>query len=166
MPQNTNDLAVEFGVTPRQILNYKDAVERHVGQSITYKQGRAVYYRDEFLPLLRSVARSEPLPRIEQEISHFDNPFKFDDGESAMVLHTSKLAAPMPITAISVQVQSVDCSAINQVTDRNFDIVHRFKGAIESQVLGEAQSFGAELGAKVRNIISREVATAYRDVIK
>lgn len=165
MPQTTNDLAVEYGVTPRQVLNYKEAVERHTGQSITYKQGRAVYYRDEFLPLLRMVAKGETLPRIEQEISHFDNPFKFEE-ESAMVLHTSKLAAPIPISAIPFQVQSVDCSAINQVTDRNFDIVDRFKGAIESQVLGEARSFGVELGAKVRNIISREVATAYRDIIK
>lgn len=166
MPQTTNDLAVEYGVTPRQVLNYKEAVERHTGRSITFKQGRAVYYRDEFLPLLRMVAKGEALPRIEQEFSENENPFKWDEDEHSMILHTAKIAEPIAVATVPIAIQSVDCSAINQVTDRNFDIVDRFKGAIESQILGEARSFGAELGAKVRNIISREVATAYRDIIK
>lgn len=166
MPQNTLDLAAEFSVSPRQVLNYKETVEKHVGQAITYRCGKRHYYHDRFIPLLRMVANGEPLPQTQEHVSITENPFRWEEPAHQIVLHTEKLAAPMPVSSVDFEISSVDTTAIDTVTEKNLTIVDQFKSAIESQVLGDARAFGAELGAKVRNVISKEVALAYREVIR
>lgn len=173
MPVTSKDLAAELQVSERQILNYKNAVESHIGKGITYRQGKQFYYRDQYLPLIRMYAAGEPLPEIQEEQAFQPvNPFDANDDErgtgrnSALVLRAEVLPAPMPLEEVEVQIRSVDVSAVDAATDRNFGLTDKFKSHIEHQVLADATAFGRELAAKVKHVVSKEVAQAYREVIR
>lgn len=175
MPLTTKELAAEMQVSERQVLNYKDAVEAHIGKVITYRQGKQHYYRDQYLPLIRMYANNEPLPEIQEETAIQPvNPFDANDnGEergsgriSSLVLRSEVLPAPMPLEEVEVCIRTVDVTAFEVATDRNFGLTDKFKTHIEHQVLADATAFGRELAAKVKHVVSKEVAQAYREVIR
>ncbi len=176
MPLTSKELAAELRVSERQILNYKTAVEEHIGKSITYRQGKQHYYRDQYLALVRMYASGEPLPEIQEEtaiqpVNPFDANNNGDEERgsgrlSSLVLRSEVLPAPMPLEEVEVCIRSVDVSAFETATDRNFGLTETFKHHIEHQVLADATAFGRELAAKVKHVVSKEVAQAYREVIR
>jgi hypothetical protein len=44
MAETTETIAADLGKSPRQVINYKKAVERHIGGVITFQQGKQHFY--------------------------------------------------------------------------------------------------------------------------
>jgi hypothetical protein len=69
MAETTATLALELGKSERQVLNYKKAVEKHLGFSVTTKQGKQHFYNPQFVDLIRVYAKRQPLPKVPSPIT-------------------------------------------------------------------------------------------------
>ena len=75
MAETSKTLAIELKCSERQVLNYKVAVETHLGFSITRRQGKKHFYLDEYVDLVRKYSRGEPLPPFVAPPSVNNEPF-------------------------------------------------------------------------------------------
>ena len=99
MAETTETIAADLGKSPRQVINYKKAVERHIGGVITFQQGKQHFYREEYVHLIRLYAKGEPLPIVHRQVEVLPpmqaeppQPNRQPPGE--LMLMTRKLIAP------------------------------------------------------------------------
>jgi hypothetical protein len=165
MAKTTESLARELNVSDRQVINYKKAVEAHLGFPITYRQGRTHFYFEEFLPFLEMVKNGQPLPQIEREaLVEVLPPEPPVIGGGQMTISTRQIAAAEPITAVPLTLTRLDTRAIEAQTTHNRLQQGTFKDQIRAVVLNDAETFAEELKVEVKQTITRGVAEAYRDV--
>lgn len=165
MAHTTKSLATELDVSERQVLNYKKTVETHLGCAITFQKGRSFFYFDEYVPFLRMVQEGQPLPEVQRdapiEVETLEPP---QLGGGQLILRTLTVDAPEPIETVPLTLTRLDTRAIDAQTRHNQTQQGTLKDQIRASVLNEAAAFGQELRAEVKQVITREVAEAYRDV--
>ncbi len=174
MAETTETLAIELSKSERQILNYKKAVEKHCGFLITVQQGKQHFYKPQYVHLVRTYAKGEPLPQVAQEVevtpsASAGSPLVSSNAEEQVreiVLSTRKLAAPEPMQVQPLHLVEVDTHAIDAQTINNQTLLHTFKAHVRAQVLGEAAVFGEELKAEVKHTITRASAEAYQELLE
>lgn len=173
MAETTETLAIELSKSERQILNYKKAVEKHCGFLITVQQGKQHFYKPQYVHLVRTYAKGEPLPQVAQEVEVIPSasaaPTVSSNAEEQVgeiVLSTRKLAAPEPMQVQPLRLVEVDTRAIDAQTVHNQTLLHTFKAHVRAQVLGEAAVFGEELKAEVKHTITRASAEAYQELLE
>jgi hypothetical protein len=168
MAETTETLAQELGKSERQILNYKRAVEKHLGFSITTQQGKRHFYKPHYVHLVRLYAKGEPLPQVAQEVEVLPTASLTERaGEGAdLVLSTRKLAAPEPLQVRPLHLMEVDTTAIDAQTTHNQTVLGIVKQHLRAQVLGEAAVFGEELKAEVKHTLTRATAEAYQELLE
>ena len=64
MSHTAASLATELGKSSRQINRYKKTVEDTIGRPITRQEGQKHYFLDEYLVLIRALAKGEQLPNV------------------------------------------------------------------------------------------------------
>lgn len=170
MSETTETLARELGKSERQMLNYKKAVEKHLGFTITVQQGKQYFYKPQYVHLVRMYAKGEPLPQVEQGVNVVPAASAIlPDGTGQggeIVLSTRRLAAPEPMQTLPLRLVEVDTHAIDAQTVHNQTLLHTFKAHVRAQVLGEAAVFGEELKAEVKHTITRASAEAYQELLE
>lgn len=169
MAETTETIAAELGKSPRQVINYKKAVERHIGGVITFQQGKQHFYREEYVHLIRLYAKGEPLPIVHRQVEVLPpmqaEPPQPNKPPGELMLMTRKLTAPAPVAPVPLTVHAIDSHELDVQSDRNQAMQGTFRDQIRAEVLGQAHSFAAELKAEVKQTITRGVAEAYREII-
>jgi hypothetical protein len=174
MAETTETLAIELRKSERQVLNYKRAVEKHLGFPITTQQGKQHFYKPQYAHLVRIYAKGEPLPEVAQEFEVIPSTstvvpttaFSETEEQGGIVLATRKLAAPDPMQVKPLHLLEVDTEAIDAQTKRNQTLLGTFKQHLRAQVLGEAAVFGEELKAEVKHSLTRATAEAYQELLE
>ena len=165
MPETTKSLAAEFGVSQRQVLYYKEAVESHIGCPMTFQQGKQHYYKEEYVHLVRMYARGEVLPHLEREaLVEVLPPEAPVIGGGQMTIATRQIEAAAPISPVPLTLTRLDTRAIEAQTTYNRRQQGTFKDQIRAVVLNDAETFAEELKVEVKQTITRGLAEAYRDV--
>jgi hypothetical protein len=165
MVQTTESLAKVLNVSERQVLNYKKTVEAHLGFLITYRQGRNHYYFEEYIPFLRMVQNGQYLPQVSRELPiAVIDPEPPQVGGGQLIIRTQAINAPEPLEAVPLTLTRLDSRAIDAQTQHNQMQQGTLKEQIRAGVLNEAETFAEELKAEVKQVITRGVAEAYRDV--
>jgi hypothetical protein len=165
MAKTTESLAQALGVSDRQVINYKKAVEAHFGFPITYRRGRTHFYFEEFLPFLEMVKNGQPLPHIEREaLVEVLPPEAPVIGGGQMTIATRSIEAAAPIAPVPLTLTRLDTRAIEAQTTHNRRQQGTFKDQIRAVVLNDAETFAEELKVEVKQTITRGLAEAYRDV--
>ena len=170
MAETTETIAADLGKSPRQVINYKKAVERHIGGVITFQQGKQYFYREEYVHLIRLYAKGEPLPIVHRQVEILppmpeEPPQPNSQPPGELMLMTRKLTAPTPVAPVPLTVHAIDSHELDAQSDRNQALQCTFRDQIRAEVLGQARSFAAELKAEVKQTITRGVAEAYREII-
>lgn len=167
MAHTTETLAADLKVTERQVLNYKKAVESHLGIEITYRQGRNFFYFEEYVPFLRLVQKGQGLPEVEREPEiEIIEPESPVIGGGQLLLRTRVIDAPEPIASVPLELTRIDSRAIDAQTHHNQQQQETLMQQIRASVLNEAEAFGEELKAEVKQTVSRAVAEGYQDLLK
>ena len=167
MAETTETLAIELGKSERQILNYKKAVEKHLGFPITTQQGKQHFYQPQYVHLVRTYAKGEALPVVVSQVEVMPTSrHNTIEQEGEIVLSTRKLTALPPLQVQPLHLLDVNTSFLDAETGNNQALLRTFQAHIRAQILGEAQSFGEELKAEVKQAVSRAVAEGYQELIE
>lgn len=171
MAETTETLAIELTKSERQVLNYKKAVEKHLGFPITTQQGKQHFYKPDYVHLVRMYAKGEPLPEITRQVEvmpPLQSPLMPQDtaGQGGeIILATRTLTAPPPLEVLPLRLAEVDTQAIEAATTLNQAHLQTFKDQVRAQILGDARAFGEELKAEVKQSVSRATAEAYQELV-
>jgi hypothetical protein len=170
MAETTETLAIELGKSERQVLNYKKAVEKHLGFPITTQQGKQHFYKPDYVHLVRAYAKGEPLPEVVRQVEVMPPPriTQIQDGAGQggeIILATRTLTAPSPLEVHPLRLIDVNTQAVETATDLNQTCLQTFQDQVRAQVLGEARAFGEELKAEVKQTVTRATAEAYQELV-
>jgi hypothetical protein len=171
MAETTETLAIELGKSERQVLNYKRAVERHLGFSITTQQGKQHFYKPDYVHLVRVYAKGEPLPEVQRQaevMPPLQSPMLSQgaaEQRGELILATRTLIAPPPLEVHPLQLHEVDTHEVEAATRQNQAHLQKFKDQVRAQVLCDARAFGEELGAEIKQTITRATAEAYQQLV-